>query len=99
MLCHVVFDNSTRKGVTIQHSIQKDLKRRQGTYTVTVLFFSWGDGDRSQTQREGMGLPEYQVMPSLRDVAHDGVLCTFDMGRLASHSGPKLGKVTSFVNV
>jgi hypothetical protein len=24
-----------------------------------------------------MGLPEYQYMPSLRDVAHDGVLCTF----------------------
>jgi hypothetical protein len=29
-------------------------------------------------QREGMGLHvEYQAMPSLRDVAHDGVLCTF----------------------
>ncbi len=25
-------------------------------------------------QREGMGLLEYQVMPSLRDVAHDGWL-------------------------
>ncbi len=24
-----------------------------------------------------MGLPEYQAMPFLRDVAHDGVLCTF----------------------
>jgi hypothetical protein len=28
-------------------------------------------------QREGMGLLEYQAMPSLRDIAHDGVLCTF----------------------
>ncbi len=28
-------------------------------------------------QREGMGLLEYQAMPSLRDAAHDGVLCTF----------------------
>ncbi len=28
-------------------------------------------------QREGMGLLEYQVMRSLRDVAHDGWLCTF----------------------
>ncbi len=28
-------------------------------------------------QREDMGLLEYQPMPSLRDVAHDGVLCTF----------------------
>jgi hypothetical protein len=28
-------------------------------------------------QREGMGLLEYQIMPSLRDVAHDGLLCTF----------------------
>jgi hypothetical protein len=26
---------------------------------------------------EGKGLLEYQAMPSLRDVAHDGVLCTF----------------------
>jgi hypothetical protein len=24
-----------------------------------------------------MGLPEYQAMPSLRDAAHDGRLCTF----------------------
>jgi hypothetical protein len=28
-------------------------------------------------QRECMGLLEYQAMPSFRDVAHDGVLCTF----------------------
>ncbi len=28
-------------------------------------------------QREGMGLLEYQTMPSLREVAHDGWLCTF----------------------
>ncbi len=29
-------------------------------------------------QREGVGLLEYQgAMPSLRDVAHDGDLCTF----------------------
>jgi hypothetical protein len=24
-----------------------------------------------------MGLLEYRAMPSLRDIAHDGVLCTF----------------------
>jgi hypothetical protein len=29
------------------------------------------------TQREGMGLLEYQPMRSLRDVAHDGVFCPF----------------------
>jgi hypothetical protein len=29
------------------------------------------------TQIEGMGLLEYQAMPSLRDLAHDGWLCTF----------------------
>ncbi len=29
------------------------------------------------TQREGKGLLEHQAVPSLRDVAHDGVLCTF----------------------
>jgi hypothetical protein len=28
-------------------------------------------------QKEGMGLLEYQAMPSLRDAAHGGVLCTF----------------------
>ncbi len=28
-------------------------------------------------QREGRGLLEYQALPSLRDIAHDGVLCTF----------------------
>jgi hypothetical protein len=28
------------------------------------------------SQREGMGLLEYQAMPSFRDVAHDGWLCT-----------------------
>ncbi len=28
-------------------------------------------------QREGMGLLEYQAMPSLRDIANDGWLCTF----------------------
>jgi hypothetical protein len=28
-------------------------------------------------QREGMGLLEYQAMPSLRDAAHDGWLCTY----------------------
>ncbi len=28
-------------------------------------------------QREGMGQLEYQAMPSFREVAHDGWLCTF----------------------
>jgi hypothetical protein len=31
----------------------------------------------TQKQREGMGLLEYQAVPSLRDVAHDGWLCKF----------------------
>ncbi len=30
-----------------------------------------------QNQIEGMGLLGYQAMTTLRDVAHDGVLCTF----------------------
>ena len=29
------------------------------------------------SQRGGMGILEYQAMPSLRDVAHDGWLCAF----------------------
>jgi hypothetical protein len=33
----------------------------------------WGDC----AQREGMGLLEYQAIPSLRDIAHDGWLCIF----------------------
>jgi hypothetical protein len=37
-------------------------------------------------QREGMGLLEYQAMPSLRDVAHDGVLCT-----ISNRSAPPTG--------
>ncbi len=36
-----------------------------------------GDGWHSRYQREGMGLLEYQAMPSLRDITHDGWLCTF----------------------
>ncbi len=32
---------------------------------------------RCCTQTERMGLLEYQAIPSLRGVAHDGVLCTF----------------------
>jgi hypothetical protein len=34
---------------------------------------------RSLDQREAMGLLEHQAMPSFRDVAHDGVLCTFSV--------------------
>jgi hypothetical protein len=50
------------------------------TYTVRLLdfFCVTGQGVRlANPLREGMGLLEYQVMPSLCDVAHDGVLCTF----------------------
>jgi hypothetical protein len=39
-------------------------------------------------QREGVGLLEYHVMPSFRDVAHDGVLCTF-----SNRSAPDPGYV------
>ncbi len=38
-------------------------------------------------QREAMGLLEYQTMPSLRDIAHGGVLCTFS-NRSAPWTGP-----------
>jgi hypothetical protein len=31
---------------------------------------------RFLNQRKGMGLLEYQAMPSLRDIAHYGVLCS-----------------------
>ncbi len=40
----------------------------------------WGRGGgegAAVTQREGMGLLEYQAMPSLRELAHDGCLCTY----------------------
>ena len=32
-----------------------------------------------RNQREGIGLLEYQAMPTLRDVAHDGWLCTISI--------------------
>jgi hypothetical protein len=32
-------------------------------------------------ERGGMGLLEYQAMPSLRDVVHDELLCTFTIYR------------------
>jgi hypothetical protein len=38
-------------------------------------------------QREGMGLLEYQAMPSLRNVAHDSVLSTS-----SNRSAPDQGK-------
>ncbi len=38
-----------------------------------------GDTSPPHDQREGMGQLEDQDMPSLRDVAHDGWLCTFTM--------------------
>ncbi len=38
-------------------------------------------------QREGMGLLKNQTVPSLRGVAHDGVLCTF-----SNRSAPDQGK-------
>ncbi len=38
-------------------------------------------------QRESMGLLDYQAMPSLRDVPHVGVLCTFN-----NRSAPYRGK-------
>ncbi len=45
-----------------------------------ILCQSGSPGRRGrESQREGMGLLEYQAMPSLRDVAHDGWLCTFTM--------------------
>ncbi len=41
----------------------------------------------SGDQREGMGRLEHHALPSLRDVAHDGVLCTF-----SNKSAPDRGK-------
>ncbi len=44
----------------------------------------------STHQREGMDLLDYLVMPSLHDLAHDGVLCTFS-NRSASDRGKWCG--------
>jgi hypothetical protein len=41
-------------------------------------------------QRERMGQLEYQAIPSLRDVAHDGVLCSYS-NRLAPYYGKWCG--------
>ncbi len=45
-----------------------------GMGIVFELNLSFFDG---YTQREGMGLLEYQAMTSLRDIAQDDFLCTF----------------------
>jgi hypothetical protein len=42
--------------------------------------------DGGQSQREGIGQPEYQSMPSLRGVAHDGWLCRFIIIKAARKS-------------
>jgi hypothetical protein len=45
----------------------------------TVLFFTYPQ-IQCQPQREGMGLLEYILgHASLRDIAHDGLLCTFTL--------------------
>ncbi len=46
-----------------------------------------GKGEGISRHREGMGLLEYQAMPSLRYAGHDGVLCTF-----SNRSVPDRGK-------
>jgi hypothetical protein len=52
-------------------------------YTSTV--------DSGNDQREGMALLEYQAMPSLRNVAHDGWLCTFTYITAAVNSSSQPG--------
>jgi hypothetical protein len=44
--------------------------------------FDGGEGGvySGQDQREGMGLLDYQAMPSLPGIGHYGVLCTFSNG-------------------
>jgi hypothetical protein len=38
-------------------------------------------------QKEGTGLLEYQAVLSLRDVAHDGFLCTFSNASAPDRGG------------
>ncbi len=40
-----------------------------------------------RAQREGVGLLEYQAMPSWRGVAYDGVLCIFSNGSAQDRYG------------
>ncbi len=46
----------------------------------------------SPLQRGGMGLLEYSAMPSLRDVAHAGLLCTFTPAARAPQQLLRYGK-------
>ncbi len=50
--------------------------------------YSTVKGLRLREKAQVMGLLEYKAMPSLRDVAHDGVLCTF-----SNSSAPRRGQV------
>jgi hypothetical protein len=54
----------------------------RGFLSVLYVYFELGC-----LQREGMGLLEYRAMPSLRGVAHDGVLCKL-------RSAPDRGELT-----
>ena len=81
--------------------IERKLRLRRGRESAMVshprkthrLFFLYFTDCRLD-QREGMGVLEYQALPSLRDVAHEGVLCTFsnrsapDRGKWCGPSGP-----------
>ncbi len=77
--------------------IERKLRLRRGrekcagqSYQKDPPFFFLYFTDGRLDQRESMGLLEYQAMPSLRDVAHDGVLCTFS-NRSASDRGKWCG--------
>ncbi len=59
-----------------QYRTLQKIRKVQNAFMATVCY-----------QKEGMSLLEYQALPSLRDVAHDGVLCTF-----RNRSAPGRGK-------
>ncbi len=60
-------------GMSEKIAVQCTLYCLQCKYTSISLYSLTGGRD----QREGLDLLEYQAMPSLRDVAHEGWLCTF----------------------
>ncbi len=49
--------------------------------SLQIFTWSFQSAACTSTPREGMALLEYQAMPFLRGIAHDGVLCTFSTFR------------------
>jgi hypothetical protein len=75
-LAHISLPNQQDEGLGTNHTAPLAMKsgKKCGS-SCTLGRYTRGDGFESE--RRHWSTIEYQVMPSLREVAHDGWLCTF----------------------